>query len=64
MRVIVTIDTEGHDGMDPVEHLIWGKCSDGTYHGIDEIMDILDNNNATGLFFWILRKHGIMGKTR
>jgi peptidoglycan/xylan/chitin deacetylase (PgdA/CDA1 family) len=51
MRVIVTIDTEGHDGMDPVEHLIWGKCSDGTYHGIDEIMDILDNNNATGLFF-------------
>lgn len=49
--VIITIDTEGHDGSDPVEHLIWGKTSTKEEYGINRIMDICDRYSAKILFF-------------
>lgn len=49
--VIITIDTEGHDGSDPVEHLIWGKTSANDEYGINHIMNICDSYLAKALFF-------------
>ncbi len=48
--VLVTIDTEGHDGADPVRHLIFGETAEGHY-GIERIMDEFDKANAKVLFF-------------
>ncbi len=48
--VLVTIDTEGHDGEDPIRHLIFGETADGHY-GIERIMDEFDKANAKVLFF-------------
>ena len=48
---IITVDTEGHDGVNPIEKLIWGKLSDDSYAGIDLIMDITDNYGIKALFF-------------
>ncbi len=48
--VLVTIDTEGHDGADPIQHLIFGETADGRY-GIECIMDEFDKANAKVLFF-------------
>ena len=48
--VLVTIDTEGHDGFDPIKHLIFGETEDGRY-GIERIMDEFDKANAKILFF-------------
>lgn len=48
--VLVTIDTEGHDGADPIRHLIFGETADGRY-GIERIMDEFDKVNAKVLFF-------------
>lgn len=28
-KVIITVDTEGHTGNNPVKHLIWGVADDG-----------------------------------
>ena len=50
-NVIITIDTEGHVGSDPVEHLIWGKTSKKEEYGINRIMDICDSFSAKALFF-------------
>lgn len=49
-KVIVTIDTEGHDGSDPIKHLIFGETADGNY-GIERIMDELDAAGVKALFF-------------
>lgn len=48
--VLVTIDTEGHDGKDPIGCLIWGKTESGRY-GIEYIMDAFDRVHAKVLFF-------------
>lgn len=48
--VLVTIDTEGHDGADPIQHLIFGETADGRY-GIERIMDEFDKAHAKVLFF-------------
>lgn len=48
--VLVTIDTEGHDGVDPISHLIFGETESGRY-GIEYIMDEFDKANAKVLFF-------------
>lgn len=48
---IMTIDTESHIGHDPVERLILGKLDNGTFFGIDKIMDICDQHHIKGLFF-------------
>ena len=49
-KVIVTIDTEGHDGTDPISKLIMGETSAGRY-GIERIMDELDAFGIKALFF-------------
>ena len=49
-KVIVTIDTEGHDGKDPISKLILGQTEKGRY-GIEYIMDILDEFDVKALFF-------------
>jgi len=50
-QVIITVDTEGHDGVDPIKHLIWGKTVDGDECGINRIMDICERFSAKILFF-------------
>ena len=50
-KAIFTVDTEGHDGNDPIQTLIFGKTKDGTFAGIPMIMDICDQYNVKGLFF-------------
>lgn len=50
-KVIITVDTEGHRGNDPVERLIWGKTLDGKEFGINRIMDLCDEVCAKVLFF-------------
>ena len=49
-NVIVTIDTEGHDGKDPISKLILGETKEGKY-GIEYIIDILDYFGVKALFF-------------
>lgn len=48
--VLVTIDTEGHDGADPVGHLILGETETGRY-GIEYIMTAFDKVHTKVLFF-------------
>lgn len=50
-QVIITIDTEGHAGKDPIKHLIWGETPSGELGGIPLLMDIFDEYDAKGLFF-------------
>ncbi|MEQ8190914.1 MAG: polysaccharide deacetylase family protein [Candidatus Eremiobacterota bacterium] len=50
-QVIITVDTEGHDGIDPVKRLIWGITADNKECGINHIMDISDRFSARVLFF-------------
>ena len=50
-RAIFTVDTEGHDGKDPITHLIFGETKDGKQAGIPLIMDICDQFKVKGLFF-------------
>lgn len=50
-KVIITIDTEGHAGKDPIQHLIWGQTPSGELGGISLLMDLFDEYGAKGLFF-------------
>lgn len=50
-NVIVTIDTEGHAGADPIKHLIMGQTQSGELYGIPKIMDICDEFGVKALFF-------------
>lgn len=50
-QVIITVDTEGHRGNEPVERLIWGKAREGQEYGINHIMDICDDFSVRALFF-------------
>lgn len=49
-KVLVSIDTEGPAGSDPVEHMIYGKTADGEY-GIRYLMELFSERNIRGLFF-------------
>lgn len=49
-KVILTIDTEGPRGNDPVLYQIWGKVGD-EYYGVPKIIEICDHYGAKGLFF-------------
>lgn len=49
-KIILTIDTEGPRGSDPVLYQIWGKVSD-KYYGVPKIIDICDKYGIKGLFF-------------
>lgn len=50
-EIILTIDTEGPRGSDPVLYQIWGKVADNTYLGISKIIEICDKYQVKGLFF-------------
>ena len=50
-KVIVTIDTEGHEGTDPVRHLIWGETKRDGMCGVPRIMEECDKVGAKALFF-------------
>lgn len=50
-NIIITVDTEGHVGKDPIKHLIWGETKDGRECGISLIMDLCDNVGAKAVFF-------------
>lgn len=49
--VILTIDTEGPRGKDPILYQIWGKVGEEQYFGISKIIEICDRYNVKGLFF-------------
>ena len=50
-KVIMTIDTEGHAGTDPIRRLIMGETPSGEMGGIPLLMDIFDEFHVKGLFF-------------
>lgn len=50
-KAILTIDTEGPRGTDPVLYQIWGKVGDDSFYGVPEIIKICDRYNVKGLFF-------------
>lgn len=50
-KVLVSIDTEGPAGADPVEHMIFGKATDGKEYGIRYLMQLFSERQITGLFF-------------
>lgn len=49
-KIILTVDTEGHVGKDPIKHLMLGKTDQG-YMGIPRIMDICDQYDIKAIFF-------------
>lgn len=51
MKVLITIDVEAHRGLNPVDSFIWGRSSDGNYHGLKEIVDYLKSKRLVGVFF-------------
>lgn len=51
VKVIYTIDVEGHDGSNPFETLVWGNYDNSSGQGIDKIMDLSDQFNIKALFF-------------
>ncbi len=50
-KVLVSIDTEGPAGTDPVEHMIYGKTTDGKEYGVRFLMRLFSESQITGLFF-------------
>jgi len=50
-QVLITIDTEGHRGVDSVKRLIYGTTRDGKQYGIVRIMDLCDQHNVKAIFF-------------
>ena len=50
-KVLVSIDTEGPAGTDPIEKMIYGKTVDGKEYGIRYLMDLFSERNIRGLFF-------------
>lgn len=49
-KVLLTIDTEGPRGTDPVLYQIWGRVGD-KYYGVPKIIEICDKYQVKGLFF-------------
>lgn len=49
-KVILTIDTEGPRGSDPVLYQIWGKIGK-EYYGVPKIIEICDRYDIKALFF-------------
>ena len=50
-KVLVSIDTEGPAGSDPVLRMIYGKASDGKEYGINYLMKLFSDRKIKGLFF-------------
>ena len=49
-KILLTIDTEGPRGEDPILYQIWGKVGDN-YYGIPKIIEFCDQYKIKGLFF-------------
>lgn len=50
-KVLISIDTEGPAGEDPITSLVFGKTRDGNEYGIRYLMKLFDRYGAKGLFF-------------
>lgn len=50
-KVLISVDTEGPAGKNPVDTLIFGKTGDGKEYGIRYLMRIFDKYKVKGLFF-------------
>ena len=50
-KVLVSIDTEGPAGIDPVKHMIYGETENGKEYGIRYLMKLFSKRNIKGLFF-------------
>ena len=50
-NILVSIDTEGPAGIDPVERMIYGRLKDGQEYGIKFLMKLFDERSIRGLFF-------------
>lgn len=50
-KILLTIDTEGPRGSDPVRYQIWGDIGGGKLWGIPRIIEVLDKYDIKGLFF-------------
>ena len=48
--VLLTIDTEGPRGTDPIRYQIWGDVN-GVHYGIPKIIEVCDKYGIKGLFF-------------
>lgn len=49
-QVLLTIDTEGPRGTDPIRYQIWGDVN-GEYYGIPKIIDCCEKHGIRALFF-------------
>lgn len=63
-KVLVSIDTEGPAGIDPVERMIYGKTVDGKEYGIRYLMDLFSERNIKGLFFVDIPEIADYGETK
>lgn len=50
-KILLTIDTEGPIGSDPIRYQIWGEVGENKFWGIPRIIDICNQYNIKGLFF-------------
>lgn len=50
-KVLVSIDTEGPAGTDPVRHMIYGETADSKEYGIRYLMRLFSKRSIRGLFF-------------
>lgn len=50
-KVLISIDTEGPAGKNPVDSLIFGRAADSKEYGIRYLMKLFDKYHAKGLFF-------------
>ena len=50
-KVLISVDTEGPAGMQPVERMIYGKAADGKEYGIRFLMDLFEQYGVKALFF-------------
>ena len=63
-KVLVSIDTEGPTGSDPVKHMIYGEAADGNEYGIRYLMKLFSERNIRGLFFVDIAEIGDYGKEK
>ncbi len=50
-KVLISIDTEGPAGEDPIGSLVFGRTKSGEEYGIRYLMNLFDAYGAKGLFF-------------
>lgn len=63
-KVMVSIDTEGPAGSDPVKHMIYGEAADGHEYGIRYLMKLFSDRKIKGLFFVDIAEIGDYGEEK